>query len=237
MTTHILPLLTDNYAYVLEKQGKAAVIDPGEAAPVLAFLRQTNLRLTDILCTHHHGDHIGGVAELKGATGALVTGPDKEQARISGMDRLVKDGDRVEVLGETFEAIETPGHTRGHVCYYAPGLKALFSGDTLFSLGCGRLFEGTAAEMWASLQKLAALPGDTLVYCGHEYTLANGRFCLSHEPDNKALIARMAEIEALRAAGKPTLPVSLASEKASNIFLRAGSAERFAELRALKDQF
>lgn len=236
-TIHIIPLLTDNYAYVLENDGKAAVIDPGEAAPVLTFLKDKGLTLTHIICTHHHGDHIGGAAELKAATGALVIGPASETARIPGMDRLVREGDILDILDETFHAIETPGHTRGHVCYYAPGLKALFSGDTLFSLGCGRLFEGSAEEMWTSLQKLSALPDEMKIYCGHEYTASNARFCAHIEPENTALQERIAEIERLRSAGLPTIPSTLASEKACNVFLRAGSAERFGELRTEKDGF
>lgn len=236
-SVHIIPLLTDNYAYALEKNGDAAVIDPGEAAPVLAFLNDKGLTLTHILCTHHHGDHIGGAPELKAETGALVIGPASETARIPFMDKLVREGDMFDVCGETLHVIETPGHTRGHVCYYAPGLKALFSGDTLFSLGCGRLFEGSANEMWNSLQKLTALPDETKLYCGHEYTAANARFCAYSEPENTALQERIAEIERLRSAGLPTIPSTLASEKTCNVFLRAGSAERFGVLRAQKDSF
>lgn len=228
MRISILPILTDNYTYILEQSGKAIVIDPGEAAPVIRYLDQNALTLTHILCTHHHGDHVGGVMELKTLTNATVIGP-KEQ--IKGIDIFVKQGDRV----EGFEVIETPGHTLGHVCYYAPG--TLFSGDTLFSMGCGRLFEGTAQDMWASLQKLSALPDDTNIYCGHEYTQSNGRFCLSIEPDNADIIQRMAEVADLRSAGKPTLPVTIATEKATNVFLRAESPEIFAELRRLKDSF
>lgn len=229
MTIHILPILTDNYAYIIEESGKAMVADPGEAAPVIRFLEQNALTLTHILCTHHHGDHVGGVMELKAKTNAAVIGPAKE--RIEGVDILVKHGDHV----EGFEVIETPGHTLGHVCYYAPGI--LFSGDTLFSMGCGRLFEGTPTDMWASLQKLSNLPDDTHVYCGHEYTQSNGRFCLSIEPDNSDIVLRMAEVAELRSSGKPTLPVTLGTEKSTNLFLRAGSVERFAELRRMKDLF
>lgn len=237
MTIHILPVLDDNYSYVWEHEGRAAVIDPGEAAPVASFLKDRNLALTHILCTHHHGDHIGGVADLKAASGAVVIGPAAETARIPGMDKEVREADRFEISGQEFTVLETPGHTRGHIVFYAPGLRAAFTGDALFSLGCGRLFEGTAEEMWASLQKIMALPDETLIYCGHEYTLSNARFCQHVEPDNEALARRIAEVSALRAAGRPSLPVTLAAEKACNAFLRAGSARRFGELRALKDRF
>ncbi|MCD8498280.1 MAG: hydroxyacylglutathione hydrolase [Alphaproteobacteria bacterium] len=234
---HPIPILNDNYAYVIENTGQAAVIDPGEAPPVLTFLKERGLTLTHILCTHHHGDHIGGVTELKAITHASVIGPAAEQERIPGMDKLVRENDTFTILGQEFKVLETPGHTRGHICFYAPSLKAAFTGDTLFSLGCGRLFEGTAEEMWESLQKITALPDDTLIYCGHEYTESNARFCMSVEPDNQVLAARMTEIKDLRAAGKPTLPVTLSSEKACNVFLHANKSARFAELRALKDSF
>lgn len=231
MIIHILPLLTDNYAYVLEENGTAAIIDPGEASPVLEFLERQNLRLTHILCTHHHGDHIGGVLELKRQTQAKVYASAYDAARIAGTDEGLKEGDTV--LG--FQVLETPGHSRGHICFF--GGKALFCGDTLFSLGCGRLLEGTAEQMWESLQKIKALPDDTNIYCGHEYTQSNARFCLSIEPENEALKRRYEEITKLRAAGKPTLPVTLTTEKDTNVFLRAQTPERFAELRTLKDRF
>lgn len=227
MTIHILPLLTDNYAYVIEHVGTAIIIDPGEAAPVLQFLKTKNLRLTHILCTHHHGDHVGGVVELKKQTGASVIGAAADHHRLPFLDVLVKDGD----ITEGLHVIETPGHTQGHICYYSPALNALFAGDTLFSLGCGRLLEGSADQMWASLQKLMALPDETLLYAGHEYTASNARFCLSIDPDNQALQNRAAQLQT------PTYPVTLSTEKQTNIFLKAKSPAEFAGLRTLKDNF
>lgn len=229
MIIHILPLLTDNYAYVIEQNSTAMVIDPGEAAPVLGFLKTKNLRLTHILCTHHHGDHVAGVPELKTQTGARVIGSAADHYRLPFLDILVKDGN----ITEGLHVIETPGHTQGHICYYSPTMKALFAGDTLFSLGCGRLLEGTADQLWGSLQKLIALPDETNLYAGHEYTASNARFCLSLDPDNEALQKRAAHIQTI----KPTYPVSMATEKQTNIFLKAKSPAEFAELRALKDKF
>ena len=230
---HILPVLQDNYCYIVEGGDHIAVIDPGESASVMRWLGGRDLN--DILLTHHHGDHIGGAAELKAQTGARIIGPAADAQRIPGMDVMVADGDIVRAGGTEFRVIATPGHTLGHICYYDAANRIVFTADTLFSLGCGRLFEGTAEQMWDSLQKLAALPDDTLVYCGHEYTLANGRFALTVEPDNIDLLDRMAAVNALRGAGRPTVPVRLGLEKKSNPFLRAGTAARFAALRRAKD--
>jgi hydroxyacylglutathione hydrolase len=175
------------------------------------------------LNTHHHWDHVNGIPALQKAFPDIaVYTPENRPSEFGG---------------ERLETLETPGHTLDHISYYFPESGMAFTGDTLFSMGCGRLFEGTPEQMWKSLQKIAALPDETQIYCGHEYTLSNGRFCLSVEPENEALQKRMKEVETLRAEGKPTLPVSLALEKQTNVFLRAGSAERFAELRALKDKF
>ncbi|MBU0859895.1 MAG: hydroxyacylglutathione hydrolase, partial [Alphaproteobacteria bacterium] len=188
----IVPVLQDNYAYIIESDGVYAVVDPGEAGPVIEALQKN--KLSAILLTHHHGDHIGGAAELKKRYSAAIIAPAAEEHRIQDIDVMVREGD-IYTVGQTeFHVIETPGHTAGHVCFYAPAEKFLFSADTLFSLGCGRLFEGTAEQMWESLQKLAALPDDTLVYCGHEYTAANARFALDVEPDNKDLIYRAAAV-------------------------------------------
>jgi len=233
LKVHIIPVLTDNYCYVIECGDHLTAVDPGESAPVMRWLAGRDLHT--ILLTHHHGDHIGGAAELKLQTGARVIGPAADEHRIPGMDVMVADGDIIRAGACEFTVIATPGHTLGHVCYYDAANRLLFSADTLFSLGCGRLFEGTAEQMWASLQKLAALPDDTLVYCGHEYTLANGRFALTVEPDNIDLLDRMAAVNALRGAGRPTVPVRLGLEKKSNPFLRAGSASRFVALRQAKD--
>lgn len=236
MEIKLIPLLKDNYACLLQDDsGKVAVVDPSEAAPVKAVLEEYGLKLDYILNTHHHGDHTGGNQELKAAYGCKVVGPAADARRIAGLDFGLKDGDIFELGESAARIIETPGHTSGHICFYFESDKALFCGDTLFSMGCGRLFEGTAAQMWHSLCKIMALPDETMIYCGHEYTLANGAFCLKIEPENPELQKRMEEVRRLRAKGLPTIPVTLAQEKDTNVFLRAGSAERFAEIRAAKD--
>ena len=247
-----IPAFADNYLWLLTRGEHAAVVDPGDPAPVQAVLAARGLRLMAILVTHHHGDHVGGVPALA-AAGVPVYGPAGED--IPCRTRPLAEGDRIEVLGEEFVVLEVPGHTRGHIAYYGAGLGALFCGDTLFAAGCGRLFEGTPAQMVASLAKLAALPPATRVYCAHEYTLANLRFARAVEPDNAALAARSERCAALRAAGVPTVPSTLAEERATNPFLRctvpsvraaaesvqAGAAASpvasFAALRAWKNRF
>jgi hydroxyacylglutathione hydrolase len=215
-----IPAFTDNYIWLLRGEGNdCAVVDPGDATPVLQALRQQGLRLCSILLTHHHPDHIGGVAELVRATRAKVIGPDDD--RISGLDVVARQDDRIELpeLGLEFQVIEVPGHTRSHIAYF--GHHCLFSGDTLFSVGCGRLFEGTAEQMQVSLDKLAALPGETRLYCGHEYTLANCRFALAVEPHNSRLQEKTRIVETARAEGKVTLPGTLQEERLVNPFLRS----------------
>lgn len=234
-TITLIPVLNDNYAYLIETDTVTAIVDPGEAPPVIDALEAKGKSLDLILNTHHHGDHIAGNDALIEKYGATLIGPAAESARIKGMDKTVAEGDRFEIGGEAVEVLETPGHTSGHVVFYLPQAKALFSGDTLFSMGCGRLFEGTPDQMWQSLQKIMALPDDTQIYCGHEYTKANGMFCMNIEPDNGDLKQRMDDVVTLREAGQPTLPVTLGKEKKTNAFLRAGSAQRFAEIRAAKD--
>jgi hydroxyacylglutathione hydrolase len=249
----LVPLLSDNYGYLLHDAatGDTAVVDPSEAGPVLAALKAEGWRLNHILNTHHHPDHIGGNAELKAATGAKIAAPRADLHRIPAVDVPLAEGDRYRVGGSEAQIFAVPGHTSGHIALWFEADAALFSGDTLFSLGCGRLFEGTPEEMWRSLGKLRALPDATRVYCGHEYTQSNARFALTVEPDNAALQARAAEVAALRAAGRPTIPTILGVEKATNPFLRAdqpavqaafGSAGRsaadtFAAIRRGKDNF
>lgn len=211
-----IPAFKDNYIWLLTRGRRAFVVDPGEAAPVLARLAADGLDLEGILITHHHADHQGGVAELKSRFDPEVYAPAKES--ITGGTRLLSGGETVDVLGEPLEVIAVPGHTRGHVAYAGRG--RLFCGDTLFGAGCGRLFEGTPAQMAESLARLAALPDTTLVYCAHEYTEMNLRFALAVEPDNPALQERVVKVAALRAAGLPSVPSTLADEKATNPFLR-----------------
>jgi hydroxyacylglutathione hydrolase len=248
-----LPLLSDNYAWLLHEPetGTTAIVDPGEAGPVLDRLKALGRKLDWIICTHHHADHIGGNDEVQRATGCKIAGPRADAGRIPNLDVQLAEGDRFALGNAEAEVFETPGHTRGHISLWFPDSGALFCADTLFSLGCGRLFEGTPAEMLTSLRKLAALPDDTLVCCGHEYTASNARFALSVDPDNAALQARAAEVERLRAADEPTVPTRLGEEKAANPFLRAddqairkqlgmaeaSDAEVFAEIRQRKDNF
>ncbi len=215
---------SDNFGVLLHDPatGATATIDAGEEAPIVAALAETGWTLTDILVTHHHGDHIAGVEGLKRRFGAKVTAPAHDAGRIPGIDATVKEGDAVRVGSLVATVIETPGHTLGHIAYHFAAEKLLFSGDTLFALGCGRLFEGTPDQMWTSLNKLAALPDDTQVYCGHEYTLSNARFALRYDGDNPALAARAAEVERLRAEGRFTVPSTIGQERATNPFLRAG---------------
>jgi len=231
------PCLSDNYGFLArdEATGKTACIDTPDAGVILKELEALGWSLDLILNTHWHPDHAGGNAEIKAATGAMIVGP-PEVERISPVDRKVGDGDIVE-LGETkLRVIDTGGHTLGHITYFDEADQIAFVGDTLFALGCGRLFEGTAEQMWASLSRLAALPDDTAVYCAHEYTASNARFALSVDA-GPALKARAAEVFAARERGEPTVPTTIAREKATNPFLLAGSARRFAEVRAAKDVF
>ncbi len=234
-----IPVLSDNYVWLLHDPAscETAVIDPAVAEPVLAEAGRRHWQITQIWNTHWHPDHIGGNDAIKAATGCRVTGPAAEAARIPTLDRQVREGDRVSLGDYEARVLEVPAHTAGHIAYHLPDVHLLFVGDTLFAMGCGRLFEGTAAQMHANMQRLAKLPPDTLVYCAHEYTLANGRFAVMVEPDNRALTERMAEVEALRARGEPTVPTTIALERATNPFMRAGSVEELAARRAAKDSF
>ncbi len=212
----LIPAFKDNYIWLLTRGQRAAVVDPGDAAPVLARLEADGLVLESILITHHHADHQGGVAALVERWQPEVFAPAAES--ITGCSRPLSGGERIEVLGQSLDVMAVPGHTLGHLAYRAPGV--LFCGDTLFGAGCGRLFEGTAAQMSASLEAIAALPPETLIYCAHEYTEMNLRFALAVEPDNPALLQRVAKVAALRAAGQSSVPSTLADELATNPFLR-----------------
>ncbi|HMB74054.1 MAG TPA: hydroxyacylglutathione hydrolase [Gammaproteobacteria bacterium] len=250
---HMFSCLSDNYGYLLHEPEHelTAAIDTPDAEVIARELEVTGWRLTHILNTHHHGDHAGGNLELKSRTGCQIIGPGGDAARIPGIDRGVGDGDTIEFGDSVIEVFETPGHTSGHIVFLLREARIAFVGDTLFSLGCGRLFEGTPAQMWNSLQKIMAWPQDTQLYCAHEYTLANGRFAKTVEPHNEALASRLAEVEALRARAQPSIPSTLATELQTNPFLRPDSAELrgvlgmpdastvevFARTRALKDAF
>jgi hydroxyacylglutathione hydrolase len=238
LTVHQFPCLQDNYGFLIrdEATGATACADTPDARAILAELDRLGWgRLDFILNTHWHPDHAGGNAAIKAQTGAVVVGP-KEVERIAPVDRLVGDGDEV-MLGETrFEVIDTGGHTLGHITYFDAADRIAFVGDTLFALGCGRLFEGTPEQMFASLGRLKALPEDTRVYCAHEYTAANARFALSVD-EGPELAARARDVFAARDRGDPTVPTSIALERATNPFLRAGTADEFARLRAAKDAF
>lgn len=236
---HLFPCLSDNYGVLVHcpDSGATASIDAPDAAAVEKALADTGWKLTHILITHHHHDHVGGVDELKRKWNCQVIGNADEPHGLPGLTGTVTPGGTYDFAGHEARIIATPGHTLGHITWHFPGDGVAFAGDTLFTLGCGRVFEGTMEQMWSSMQKLAALPPETVVYCGHEYTLSNGKFALTIEPDNAALKARMKDIEALRAAAKPTVPTTIAQELETNPFLRAGSAQRFAEVRKAKDNF
>ena len=223
----LLPAFADNYIFLVSDQdlGLAMVVDPGDGDVVLRALKQRDLYLSLILNTHHHSDHVGGNAKLQQEYGAPIIGSAKEKNRIDGLSRTVDHGDVITFSTLRGEVLSTPGHTAGHVSYYFPQMKALFCGDVLFSLGCGRVFEGTAAEMWDSLILLRALPDDTQIFCAHEYSASNAKFALAVDKNNATLQARAQEIPRLRQAGKPTLPALLGNEKLCNPFLRAAQAE------------
>ncbi|KAJ3681400.1 hypothetical protein LUZ60_015889 [Juncus effusus] len=228
----LVPCLQDNYAYILHDAdtGTVGVVDPSEAEPVINFLQRKNQNLNYILNTHHHFDHTGGNLELKSRYGAKVIGAKKDKERIPGIDIALSDGDTWMFAGHQVTVMSTPGHTKGHVSFYFPECGAVFTGDTLFSLSCGKLFEGTPDQMQASLEKLMSLPEETKIYCGHEYTQSNSKFALSIEPQNEALKEYAAQVASLRSKKLPTIPTTLKREKMCNPFLRTSSQEIRANL-------
>jgi hydroxyacylglutathione hydrolase len=239
VTVTPIPMLTDNYSWLLKDSatGQVAIVDPAEAMPAMDAIAAAGGRLDMIFLTHHHGDHIDGVPALVEKYQPKVVGNAADAHRLPKLDIEVHEGDLVDFGAAKVRVIDTPGHTLGHITYYIADGGILLPGDTMFSLGCGRLFEGTAADMFRSLQKFSDLPGETLVCAGHEYTQSNAKFALSVDPENPALKQRAAEIDALRTAGQPTLPVKLSSERNCNPFLRAPDAERLGQLRTAKDNF
>ena len=248
-----IPVLSDNYVYLIRdsESGSVGVVDPAVPEPILAEAERLGWTITHIFNTHHHGDHVGGNRRIKAATGCTIVGPQADKARIPGIDIALGDGETYDFGGSKAVVYDVPGHTRGHIAFWFAESDALFCGDTLFALGCGRMFEGNPRQFWTSLSKLRALPDTAKVYCAHEYTQANARFALSVDGGNADLTRRAAEIYAARAAGQPTVPSLLGEEKATNPFLRAddpvlaanvGLPEAdpiavFAEVRARKDSF
>jgi len=248
-----VPCLADNYAFLIHSNetGETAVVDVPEAAPIEAVLADRGWSLSHIFVTHHHWDHVQGVDPLRAATGAKVIGARKDARRLPKLDLAVAEGETFQFAGHEVRVFDVSGHTVGHIAYYIPDARAVFTADSLMALGCGRLFEGTPDQMWASLSKIAGLPTETIVCSGHEYTAANAKFALTIEPGNAALVARATAITQARANGLPTVPSTLAEELATNPFLRAGLSELkaainmpdasdvavFAEVRARKDRF
>lgn len=234
-----IPVLSDNYVWLVHEaeSGETMVVDPAVAEPVLAEADRRGWRITQIWNTHWHPDHTGGNAEIKAATGCTVTGPAAESGRIPTLDVRLCEGDRARLGDCIADVIDVPAHTAGHIAFHFATEKAVFVGDTLFAMGCGRLFEGTAEQMFDNMAKLATLPDETMVYCAHEYTQSNGRFALVAEPDNAALAARMIAVDAARARGEATIPTTIGLERETNPFMRATSALQLAERRAAKDGF
>ncbi|MFN7176504.1 MAG: hydroxyacylglutathione hydrolase [Thermaurantiacus sp.] len=235
---HRVPAFSDNYVWLFEWQPETvAVIDPADAAPVLERVAADGLTISHILNTHWHPDHVGGNLAIKEQTGCTIIGPERERDRIPGIDRAVDDGEVVTLGAHQGEVLFVGAHTAGHIAYHFPSAAALFCGDTLFAMGCGRLFEGTPGDMFRALGKLASLPADTRVFCAHEYTLSNARFAVTVEPENAALARRYAEVQEARRNNRATVPFLLAEELETNPFVRADSAERLGEIRRAKDAF
>jgi hydroxyacylglutathione hydrolase len=227
-----IPVLSDNYVWLVHEpvSGETMAVDPAVAEPVLAEAQQRGWQITQIWNTHWHPDHTGGNAAIREATGCTITGPAAEAERIPTLDRLVSEGDTIALGSVTARVLDVPAHTAGHIAYHFADDRAAFVGDTLFAMGCGRLFEGTAEQMFANMRKLEVLGDETRIYCAHEYTMSNGRFALTVEPENAALVSRMAE------RGEPTVPTTIALERATNPFMRASSVAELAERRAAKDR-
>ena len=253
LETRLIPCLSDNYAVLVHdrESDKTLLVDAPEAGPILAALEETGWTLSHVLLTHHHHDHVGGLEAIKRATGATIYGPKMSKDKVPAIEEGIEDGDELAFGDLTVYTLGTPGHTLDHISYWLPDAQLAFTGDTLFAMGCGRVFEGSLRDMWFAVDKLAKLPPETIVFCGHEYTEANGTFCLSIEPDNPLLQQRMEEVRALRAQGKPTIPTTILEELTTNSFIRANHAdikqslgmenkedwEVFAEIRKRKDRF
>ena len=234
-----IPVLSDNYVWLMHDpaSGDTVVIDPSVAAPVLEAATARGWRIGQIWNTHWHPDHTGGNAEIKAATGCTITGPAAESPKIPTLDRTVSEGETVRIGAHVAHVLEVPAHTAGHIAYHLAEDDIVFSGDTLFAMGCGRLFEGTPQQMWHAMERFAAMPAETTVYCAHEYTQSNGRYARVAEPDNRAIVERMAKVDRARAEGHATVPTTIALERATNPFMRAGSADELARRRAAKDAF
>lgn len=234
-----VPAFADNYLWLVHDaaSGETAVVDPGDPKPVLAEADRHGWKITKILNTHWHPDHTGGNLAIKEASGATIIGPTGEDGRVPGLDVALKEGDRISLGSHEAEVWEVPGHTLGHIAYIFHGDRIAFVGDTLFAMGCGRLFEGTPEQMHRSLGRLASLPEDFKLYCAHEYTLANAKFAAHAFPGNEAIGERLANVVSAREAGQPTVPTTVAAERATNPFLLARDVEHFADLRAEKDVF
>lgn len=232
-----IPVLSDNYVWLVHDAAsqKTMVVDPSVAEPVLAAAKERGWTITDIWNTHWHPDHTGGNADIQAATGCTITGPAAEAERIPTLDILVKNGDQVKLGDHIASVWDVPAHTAGHIAFHFENDAAIFVGDTLFAMGCGRLFEGTAEQMFDNMQRFATLPDETLVYCAHEYTLSNARFAITVDPENTDLAARLAAVECARDAGEATVPTDIGKERATNPFFRAKNAEELAHIRALKD--
>lgn len=232
----IIPRM-QNYAYILRGQdGAVAVVDPGDAQPIIDALEEMSVKPDMILITHHHWDHVDGIEDMLRWHDCPVIGPQYEAAKIPQLTQLVDEESDLSFGGEAVRVIHAPGHCQGHIMFYFEDSQILMAGDVIFSMGCGRLLDGTAEQLYASFRKIEALPDETQIYCGHEYTATNAAFCLEHDPKNVALQKRSEDVQRLLQNSQPTLPVTLAVEKETNLFLRANSVEEFAQLRALRDQ-